>query len=490
MDAETFRSDGSFVGDARVRRTFRPNLLFVAYDLLAVWDVLTIGGGGALCGLAYVHLIDVAHHSHFRVIDAVRISLLGAIFAPWVLRERRGRRSAIADLWPLVARIMRRIALLSALLLAVGFLTHLMDSVPRLWVMLWLASAFLAAVGGRLLLDYKFRAMVRDGLLCDRVAIIGGGSIAEGLRRHIETTPHGGTQVVAVFEDILSAGVDSDSSLPRLIETVRRDRINRVIIALPVTDEPRLFETICRLKALDIEVAYCPSLLGLGGRDARATEVVGVPMLVLTSRPFSEWGIIIKAAEDRLIAIVAIVMLALLMAVIAVAIRLDSPGPVIFRQRRHGWNGSEFEILKFRTMKWVDAASGNGAVQTARRDCRVTRIGRFLRKSSLDELPQLFNVLNGTMSLVGPRPHPVVMRTEQRLGEDIIAEYSHRHRVKPGMTGWAQINGCRGPTETAAQIRRRVEHDIYYIDNWSFLFDLKILLKTPLTLVFQRENAF
>jgi polysaccharide biosynthesis protein PslA len=179
-----------------------------------------------------------------------------------------------------------------------------------------------------------------------------------------------------------------------------------------------------------------------------------------------------------------------LMAAIAIAIRLDSPGPVLFHQRRHGQNNTEFNILKFRTMYWR-GSNGNGPLEQTRRvDGRVTRVGHFLRRSSLDELPQLFNVLRGEMSLVGPRPHPVSMRTENRLGSEIIPNYPLRHRVKPGMTGWAQINGYRGATSTAEQIRRRVEYDMFYIENWSVLFDLKILALTPIKLIIDNDMAY
>jgi exopolysaccharide production protein ExoY len=212
---------------------------------------------------------------------------------------------------------------------------------------------------------------------------------------------------------------------------------------------------------------------------------------------------ILTEAMNILIALVALVFPAPVMLGVALAIFAQDGGPVVFAHRRIGRDGRYFYCLKFRSMA-IDAEQrladllANDPVARAewdrdhklRNDPRVTKLGAFLRKTSLDELPQLFNVLNGTMSLVGPRPHPVVMRTEERLGDEIIAEYAHRHRVKPGITGWAQINGYRGATETAEQVRRRVEHDIYYIDNWSLLFDLRILLLTPLKVLFQRGNAF
>ncbi len=175
-----------------------------------------------------------------------------------------------------------------------------------------------------------------------------------------------------------------------------------------------------------------------------------------------------------------------LMLLIALAVRLDSDGPALFRQTRQGWNNQDFQILKFRTMHW-QFSQGEMREQTRRGDRRVTRLGRLLRASSLDELPQLINVLRGEMSLVGPRPHALTMRTQDRLGHQIVAEYAQRHRVKPGMTGWAQIHGLRGATQTAEQLRRRVELDLHYIDHWSLLLDLQILLRTPFSLLAGRH---
>ena len=199
----------------------------------------------------------------------------------------------------------------------------------------------------------------------------------------------------------------------------------------------------------------------------------------------------LKAALAQIIAAVAVLLLLPLLLAIAVAIRLDSRGPVIFRQRRHGLGNGEFTIFKFRTMTWAPNPSDNdGRVQTQRCDSRITRVGNFLRNTSLDELPQLFNVLNRSMALVGPRPHPLAMRTQGQLCEDLVADYSRRHRVRPGITGWAQVNGHRGATETVQQLRRRVEHDLYYVEHRCILFDLKILLLTPIRIVFDRGNAF
>jgi lipopolysaccharide/colanic/teichoic acid biosynthesis glycosyltransferase len=217
--------------------------------------------------------------------------------------------------------------------------------------------------------------------------------------------------------------------------------------------------------------------------------------------------VLAKRAMDLCGSATLIVLLLPVWLLVALAIRLDSAGPLIFRQRRHAVNGREFDIFKFRTMRWNPPAARTaglvpageapvseaqvvaGLQQTVRGDSRITRVGNFLRQSSLDELPQLFNVLRGDMSLVGPRPHAVDMRTENRLGSEITDTYVHRQRVKPGITGWAQVNGARGATDTTQQLRRRVELDLHYIDHWSLLLDLQILALTARE-VLRRTNAY
>lgn len=212
---------------------------------------------------------------------------------------------------------------------------------------------------------------------------------------------------------------------------------------------------------------------------------------VLADRPITRWSAALKTGVDRLACVILLLLLAPVMLLIVLAIKIDSPGPVLFRQRRHGFRSREFNIYKFRTMQVPAAVAEQGAAlhQTERDDCRITRIGRLLRKYSLDELPQFFNVLEGTMSLVGPRPHAVDMRTESRLGEEIVDNYLHRHRVKPGITGWSQIHGARGATTTVAELRRRVELDLHYVEHWSPLLDLKILSRT-FRAVLRATNAY
>jgi exopolysaccharide biosynthesis polyprenyl glycosylphosphotransferase len=261
-------------------------------------------------------------------------------------------------------------------------------------------------------------------------------------------------------------------------------------VALPAADEQDLGAIVQRLEVLSIPIALCPANVGL----RRSGEMVdytgsGMPVMLLADRPIKRWNAVLKSAEDALLSRILILLLLPLLGLIALAIKLDSPGPVIFKQRRHAFNNSEFDIYKFRTMRFSEEVVGDGLQQTGRFDRRVTRIGQFLRSTSLDELPQLFNVVKGEMSLVGPRPHAVNMRTEDRLGSEITGKYAQRHRVKPGMTGWSQVNGARGATTTMAQLRRRVVLDLMYIDNWSLWLDLKILVLTCRE-VLRRTNAY
>jgi len=324
--------------------------------------------------------------------------------------------------------------------------------------------------------------------------VVGAGPVADRLVQALRQTRPETIELLGVFDDKIAGAVPSTikptGTVAQLIELGKTRKIDWILLTLPPTAEQRLLSIMQRLKALSVPIGLCPQHVGLTV-PYRTINYVGdsVPVSLLADRPIKRWDAVIKAGEDFLIGGIVTVLLLPVLAIIALAIKLDSPGPVIFRQRRHTFNNREFDIYKFRTMRWSPAAATHILEQTSRRDDRVTRVGRFLRTSSLDELPQLLNVLKGDMSLVGPRPHAVNMRTENRLGSEITDMYAHRHRVKPGITGWSQVNGARGATSTTAQLRRRVELDLHYIENWSLLLDLKILALTPREVV-KRTNAF
>jgi exopolysaccharide biosynthesis polyprenyl glycosylphosphotransferase len=212
-------------------------------------------------------------------------------------------------------------------------------------------------------------------------------------------------------------------------------------------------------------------------------------MFDMADRPISDWTLVFKWLFDKIVAVVALIVFSPIMLATAIAIKLDSPGPVFFKQKRHGFNNELIEVFKFRSMR-TDMADASASKLVTKGDPRVTRVGRIIRKTSIDELPQFFNVLTGQLSVVGPRPHALQAKADNMLYYEAVEGYFARHKVKPGITGWAQIHGWRGETDTVDKIMGRVEHDLYYIEHWSILLDLYIVVMTPFTLFSKSENAY
>jgi putative colanic acid biosynthesis UDP-glucose lipid carrier transferase len=259
-----------------------------------------------------------------------------------------------------------------------------------------------------------------------------------------------------------------------IISVIRENNVRTVYIAVSLENSQLVEQLYLDLANENIDIHWVPNIFSMNLINHSVKEIAGLPLLTLSESPLIGNHRMFKAIEDRVIGLIALLLLTPLMLIIAILIKLDSPGPVIFRQSRTGWNGREFPIWKFRSMK-VHQPPSDDLKQATRDDDRVTRIGRFIRKTSIDELPQLFNVLGGSMSMVGPRPHAVQHNTE--YGKRIDA-YMTRHRIKPGITGLAQINGYRGETDTLDKMKKRVEYDMQYINNWSFWLDIEILIKT------------
>jgi Undecaprenyl-phosphate glucose phosphotransferase len=253
--------------------------------------------------------------------------------------------------------------------------------------------------------------------------------------------------------------------------------------------EQRLVQLLKTLWVLPVDIRLWARSSRLRFRPRAYSYVGSLPFLDLFDKPIADWDRVAKACFDRVVGGILLVLFAPLMLAVALAIKLDSPGPALFRQKRYGFNNELIEVFKFRSM-YTHMTDQNAAKLTTRDDPRVTRVGRFIRKTSLDELPQLINVaIKGNLSLVGPRPHALQAKAADRLYEQVVDGYFARHRVKPGITGWAQVSGWRGETDTSEKLQHRVEHDLYYIENWSVIFDLYILALTPFRLL-NTENAF
>jgi exopolysaccharide biosynthesis polyprenyl glycosylphosphotransferase len=301
--------------------------------------------------------------------------------------------------------------------------------------------------------------------------------------------------VVGLFDDRRDRGPDRVGlshlvcgTTGDLIEYYRHAPLDKIIIALPHHAEERLLAILQRLKQLPVDIALAPDLVGFRLPDSASAEMAGLQMRSLAQRPLRASQRFIKDLFDRTLAALLLFLLAPLMLTIAAGVKLSGPGAVFFRQERHGLGNRVFHVLKFRTMR-TEMHDPGGRRQTERNDPRVTSFGAVLRRTSLDELPQLINVLKGDMSLVGPRPLPLHMRVDDRLNYEIVAEYAFRHRVKPGITGLAQVKGHRGPVCNAEALRSRIACDLYYIDHWSLWLDLKILILTSAVCVLGK-NAF
>ena len=294
-------------------------------------------------------------------------------------------------------------------------------------------------------------------------------------------------RLVGVFHDASdrrsAAGVKAGRSLDDLLEHARAGRVDEIFIALPWHAERRISALVDRLAHLPVDLKLCPDRVGYAQSMVIGESLAGVPVATIHRQPIRDWGGVAKRAMDVGLSAVLLILLAPFLVGIALAIRRDSPGPALFRQRRQGFNHDVFELLKFRTMRHDPGAP---FAQACADDERVTAVGRWLRRTSLDELPQLINVLRGEMSLVGPRPHQIALNTAFMQH---IRRYATRHRVKPGITGLAQVYGWRGPTDTEEKMAGRISHDLYYIENWSLLLDLKIIALTVLT-GFARKNAY
>ena len=376
-------------------------------------------------------------------------------------------------------------------LVALAFALKISDLFSRVWVFSCFFTSTALICLFRSLCAFAIKELGRTGRLTRNLAIVGGEEQGKHLLAFLSTHDEPWRHFIGVFDDRadrIGDNVDGHpllGTLDDLVDYARKKRIDDIVIAFPWNADQRLMEIINKLKEMPISIYLGMDLIGYRFPHLFRSSIGNIPVIEVHTKPLSGWRAVIKALEDYIIASLLIFMLSPLLLIICAAIKLESKGPVIFRQARYGFNNQTITVLKFRSM-YHGRPPEKGVPQAQRVDLRVTRVGKFLRRTSLDELPQLLNVLNGTMSLVGPRPH-AVEHNEQYAA--IIGGYFGRHKVKPGITGWAQVNGLRGETKTPDKMEARVEYDVYYIDNWSLWFDLKILFKTPYV-VFLQKTAY
>jgi putative colanic acid biosynthesis UDP-glucose lipid carrier transferase len=396
----------------------------------------------------------------------------------------------MADLF----RVWRCWALTMVCLLVAAYLTRTSDSYARLWASAWFLTGLIGFGAVRLASMQFLLHWRRQGRLARMVAIVDLDGTGRALAARLRTEQRlmGGSaddlRLMGVFAAGSHAARTDAPRSPRiddLLAMAQLFRIDDVLVTVSWPGDAAMRDVLRRLATLPTTVRLCPVLpQGLPASHGEAELLLGSPTLVVSRRPLSGWHVVGKRAEDLILGSLMLVVLAPLMLLIAAAVRLESPGPALFRQKRLGFNNNPMTVFKFRSMTHAPQREECAVPQATRNDPRVTRLGRLLRRSSLDELPQLLNVLRGDMSLVGPRPHAVAHNVHYAA---LIDDYLGRHRVQPGITGWAQVNGWRGETDTIEKMQKRVEFDLAYIERWSVMFDLRIILQTALGMFFHRH---
>lgn len=385
------------------------------------------------------------------------------------------------------------IGCISALFVVIlcGFLSGNLRDFSRIWIVFSAGIGFALLTANRVIAIRTVKRAVGKKYLSESIVIVGANEHAEKIIETLQKKSPLNIDILGIFEDrIERAGPAALThkvvgSTDELITYVRNNRVDRVVVTLPWVATERINTILKKLRTVPVRIDLVPNSVIWQFSGINMDELGGVPILtVANGRVDSQIGWV-KRASDIVLSSILLLLTSPLLLAIAIAVKLDSKGPVFFKQRRHGFNNQIFEVYKFRSMA-VAASNGPRVEQAKKDDPRITRVGKFLRRSSLDELPQLVNVLSGSMSIVGPRPHAVQHNVEYG---SIISEYFARHNVRPGITGWAQVNGLRGETDTVEKMHRRVDADLYYIENWSLMLDIKIIFLTAFTVWFQ-ENAY
>ena len=401
-----------------------------------------------------------------------------------IYRPRRG-----ASLWAEIQILASAWTVICAGLIIALFATKSSTDFSRLWIGQWAVAGLVSLVAFRVALRVGLRFFRRRGFNLRFIAIAGAGKLGRDVAHRLAASPWTGLKVMGYYDDDprmqkqTFEGVPVSGGLHRLPQEVTKLGIDQVWIALPLHHDKQVKSLVAHLSRLPVQVTFVPDIYGVHLLNHSIGEVAGFPVIHLMESPLSGVKGAVKAVEDKILAVLILLMACPLMLLIMIGVKLSSPGPIFFRQLRGGLHGDRILVWKFRTMKHNPEPSEE-VPQATPGDSRITAFGAFLRRTSLDELPQFFNVLKGDMSIVGPRPHAVV---HDEFYQQQIDAYMLRHHVKPGITGWAQVNGWRGETGGIEKMEMRIKHDLYYINNWSLWFDLRIIFMTFFMVIFGKN---
>jgi putative colanic acid biosynthesis UDP-glucose lipid carrier transferase len=438
-------------------------------------DVLAIVGSAKLAGLIHFNSSLSAIAPIHTVLMYFCCALAFFLFSQLGLYDSwRGR-----PMLTMVGQLAASWGVVMLIGLFFSFLIHHAGNVSRSWLLYWYVIGTSLLVCYRIVLYSTLRLLRRMGLNNKRVLIVGYGKTGQEMHRRAHQQDWYGYDVTAVHADdddvrhLKDPSIDRLHDLGEIPDYVLKNNIHEIWITLPMAASAKMHELQYLLRNALVDIRWVPDMIGIQMLSNRMIDFLGVTAVDLNSPVSSGMGGLMKAVFDRLFAAVVLVLLIPLFIVIALGIKLTSPGPVFFKQPRLGLNGKKIYVYKFRSMKVHHET--DKVTQATRHDPRITPFGQFLRRTSLDELPQFINVLKGDMSVVGPRPHALQHNDKYK---DLLEMYMLRHRVKPGITGWAQIHGLRGETDTVDKMKKRVQFDLYYIKNWSFIMDLKIIFWT------------
>lgn len=464
---------------------------------LGVCDVLAVIFSAAM---AHFMLVTFPPDQEERVWDALSTGavLLACMVTPTIFSTFglyvawRGR-AVFAELRRVLAAWVAVFMVLASIALA----TKTGAEFSRLWMGTWFLYGAASLFIGRIILRRILNSLRRRGVNTKRIILVVSGPVGGRVIRQLQANTWLGLTIQGVFVDqsdeqmsrrlaLLTPRPNVLGSLDNVADYVlEHPELDQIWFAMPLSHEEKIEEVLFEIRHSTLDVCLVPDIFGFELLNHSFVEVAGLPVVNLRATPMAGPNLLVKMLEDYILGTLILILVLPLMLVIAAAIKLTSPGPVFFVQQRHGWDGRPINIYKFRSMR--SHQEGNGTLTQARRgDDRITKVGAFLRRTSLDELPQFINVLQGRMSIVGPRPHAL---EHNEIYKGNVDRYMLRHKVKPGITGWAQVNGLRGETETVEKMRARVHYDLHYIENWSLSLDIRIIFLT-LFRGFTGQNAY
>jgi putative colanic acid biosynthesis UDP-glucose lipid carrier transferase len=472
---QTFRNEAHFTSTSRIRlgTLASAKLVMLQSALYPVTIVLSL----LLC-----EFVNGASLSS----QYVALAVIAFILSPRIIAAPDLTTSA--KVRPMLSKLLFEWSLLVGILLFLAFALKASESYSRTVILTWFMITPALLVGASQLTRHLVKRTSKDETRSRTFAIIGANEVGQELSRRLASKDS--TGFAGYFDDRSLdrlPGIEAEQLVGKLSDVyafAKKNPLQAVYIALPVWGSPRMIQLVSQLRDTTASIYIVPDLSAFELIQARFVDIDGIPAVSICDTPIQGKCAVIKRTTDLVLGSIALTLLSPLMVGIAAAIKLTSRGPVLFKQRRYGLDGEEILIYKFRSMKVLE--DGPQVMQATRGDFRLTKIGGFLRRTSLDELPQLLNVVQGTMSLVGPRPHAVAHNEQYRK---LIDGYMIRHKMKPGITGWAQVNGLRGETETIDKMQKRVEFDLDYLRQWSIWLDLKILIRTAVA-VTRDPNAY